>query len=91
MYSTARASRSNVNPAPVRSTVVLFDGGARRVVPNFGRGILRSLPTHRLPCQLDDLQWASQAFAAEMAGAEFDRLADEAAFLDRYCSGYSSL
>jgi hypothetical protein len=44
----------------------IFDS-ARPVKPTrdtFGRGILASHPTDSLPCTLDDLRWAAEAFNA---------------------------
>jgi hypothetical protein len=75
------ASRAKTNPAPVRHTVVLFDGGARRPSPWFGQGILRAVPTRRLPCTLDDVQWAAASFAdpeADRRAAERELAADYA-------------
>lgn len=54
----------------------------------FGAGLLASRPTYRAPVTAQDIQW----WTVETATAEdahYDRLADEAAFLDRYTRGLS--
>ena len=86
MNSTLHAPR--VKPAAVRSTVVLFDANARVRSPHFGQGILASRPSFRVPFTVADVAEASLMFAESGRDAEFDRLADEAAFLDRYTRGY---
>jgi hypothetical protein len=93
--------RVKARPAPVRTTVVLFDGGRRHRVPDFGKGLLRSVPGHRLPCTLADLDAVAGLFAdtdRERAEArlavqeEYDARVDQAAFedacLQRYTRGY---
>jgi hypothetical protein len=90
MYRNRLASRVNVTP--VRSTVVLFDGGARRPSPWFGSGILASKPTHRLPCTLDDLQWSAQAFADHRfdLAQELEEMFLEAQAVERLQMGYDA-
>lgn len=54
----------------------------------FGAGLIASRPTTPAPFTFSDSQW----WAAEQASAEdrhYDRLADEAAFMDRYDRGLS--
>jgi hypothetical protein len=87
-------------PAPVRSTVVLFDGGRRmRPARPFGAGLLPYRPATKLPCTVGDLAWASEAFASHSA-AELDAAEDaynevleqrylESATLDRYTKGWT--
>jgi hypothetical protein len=104
MYSTTtrKQVKVRVRPAPVRSTVILFDGGRRmRPARPFGAGILKACPTHRLPCTLADLDAVAGLFAGtdrERAEArlavqeEYDARVDQAAFedacLQRYTRGY---
>ena len=60
----------------------------------FGMGILASRPTHRLDCTVADLAEMAQVFGElsdareSMTDADFDRMADESAMLDRYTRGY---
>jgi hypothetical protein len=86
-------------PAPVRSTIVLFDAGRRmRPARPFGAGLLPYRPATKLPCTVGELAWASEAFASHSA-AEMDAAEDrynevleqrylESAVLDRYTRGY---
>jgi hypothetical protein len=83
-------------PAPVRTTIVLFDGGRRARVPGFGAGILAYRPSAKLPCTVGDLAWAATAFTstAELDAAEerYDEILEqrylESAMLDRYTRGH---
>jgi hypothetical protein len=86
-------------PAPVRSTIVLFDAGRRmRPARPFGAGLLPYRPATKLSCTVGELAWASEAFASHSA-AEMDAAEDrynevleqrylESAVLDRYTRGY---
>jgi hypothetical protein len=93
--TTLTASARRVNkPAPVRSTVVLFDAGDRRSVSSFGEGIHRSLPSYRVPFTAADAAWAAQTFGelgdqrdAEEFNRELEFRAAEAAALDRLTAG----
>jgi hypothetical protein len=100
MYHTTNRIqvKGRTRPAPVRSTVVLFDGGRRARVPGFGEGILAYRPASKLPCTVGDLAWASEAFASS-SSAELDAAEDryneileqrylESATLDRYTAGH---
>ena len=71
--------RSQVNPKRERvtKTVVLFDAGRRHRSPYFGEGILRSLPSYRLPVPLSDLEWAARELNA--TADAYDRHVDEMA------------
>jgi hypothetical protein len=103
MYSTAtrKQVKGRTRPAPVRSTVVLFDGGRRHRNPDFGKGLLRGAPAHRLPCTPADMDAVAGLFAdtdRERAEArlavqeEYDARVDQAAFedacLERYTKGW---
>jgi hypothetical protein len=103
MYSTANRIqvKGRTRPAPVRDTTVLFDGGRRHRNPDFGKGILRSVPAHRLPCTLADLDAVAGLFADTDRGRaearlaieqEYDARVDQAAFedacLERYTKGW---
>jgi hypothetical protein len=102
MYATTRIRvKGRIRPAPVRSTIVLFDGGPRHRVPDFGAGILAYRPAAKLPCTVGDLAWATEAFAshsAEEVDAAEDRYDEilemrylESAMLDRYTRGHLAL
>jgi hypothetical protein len=92
-----RVSRKS-KPAPVRNTVVLFDGGRRHRNPSFGRGILAYRPSAKLPCLIRDLAWATEAFAShsamevDAAEARYNEIIEqrylESAMLDRYTAGH---
>jgi hypothetical protein len=103
MYSTTNRIRvkGRTRPAPVRSTVILFDAGRRHRNPSFGAGLLRSVPMHRLPCTLADLDAVAGLFAGSdreraearlAAEEEYDARIDQAAFedacLERYTKGW---
>jgi hypothetical protein len=82
--STITATRRVVNPT--RRTRVLFDATRRHAVPrNFGRGIVRSLPTYRAPYTAADAAWAAQAFSWPVSAydVEMDRRATLAEAQDR--------
>jgi hypothetical protein len=77
---------------PTRTSRVMFDATQRHPAPrDFGRGILRSLPTDRRNWTDADAAWAAQAFGAVDAGgeplplsdAELEQAAEWAAALDR--------
>jgi hypothetical protein len=106
MYSTIRSKqvKGRTKPAPVRNTIVLFDGGRRTRVPGFGAGILAYQPATKLPCSVGDLDAVAQMFAdtdSERAEerlaieAEYDARVDQAAFedacLERYTRGHLAL
>jgi hypothetical protein len=101
MYSTMIRRRVKDRPAPVRNTIVLFDGGRRARVPDFGAGILAYRPASKLPCSIRDLAWATEAFAShsamevEAAEDRYDEILEqrylESAMLDRYTRGYLNL
>lgn len=87
MKSIRYATR--VKPAPVRSTIVLFDASLPRRSPKFGQGILRSLPTYSCPFSQQDADWASQSFGSDYPEDEtFDALADEYEALCRLERGF---
>jgi hypothetical protein len=83
---TVSAHRVN-KPAPVRSTVVLFDGGRRHVVRDFGRGILRSLPTTRRTWTDADAAWAAEVFNATAYDRHVDELDHEVDATDPFVAG----
>ncbi len=84
-----RRTRTQVKPAPVKSTVVIFDATTRRPRPTaFARGLYG-----RQPYTAADLAWVAQQNAVndesdEALDREFDRRAMESAMLDRYCAGF---
>jgi hypothetical protein len=98
MYSTMIRKRVKTRPAPVRTTIVLFDGSRRARVPDFGAGILAYRPASKLPCTVGDLAWASEAFAShsamevEAAEDRYNEILEqrylESATLDRYTAGH---
>jgi hypothetical protein len=81
---------------------ILFDFTRIVKTPAFGRGILPYVPATRAPYTAADSDWAAWFFAGCYADEcpevppssefdedeEFDRMADEAAFLDRYVRGH---
>lgn len=105
MYATNRIRvKGRSKPAPVRSTIVLFDAGRRTRMPNFGRGVLAAVPGHRLPCTVADLDAVAAIFAESdreraearlAAEEEYDARIDQAAFedacLERYTRGHLAL
>lgn len=92
--SMIRRSREQVKPT--RTSIVLFD--ATRPNParaDFGRGLLRSLPSYRMPYTAQDVAEAAQMFG-ELSDrwdsetgpdAVIDRREYESACLDRYVQG----
>jgi hypothetical protein len=85
-------TRTNYPVKPHRLTSVPADH-------RFGRGILGSVPAHRLPCTIADAEWASRLFAERATGPEIDAAEDayneilemrylESAMLDRYTNGW---
>jgi hypothetical protein len=91
-------------PAPTKTTIILFDGGRRHRNPDFGAGLLRGAPSHRLPCTLADLDAVAGLFTEtdrERAEArlaveqEYDARIDQAAWedacLERYTRGHLAL
>jgi hypothetical protein len=87
--SSLQRVASKVKPTAVKTTITLFDASRKATVQGFGSGILPFVPhSGRKPFTSADAQAAAELFATEAAeDAERDRLADEAAFLDRYVSG----
>jgi hypothetical protein len=82
--STITATRRPVNPT--RGTRVLFDATQRHPARrDFGRGILRSVPTYRAPYTAADAAWAAEAFARPVTAydLEMDRRAALAEAQDR--------
>lgn len=68
--------------------MTIFDSICREVKPSrtFGRGLVRSLPTHRAPFTASDVAW----LVAERAAAEdrhHDQLAGEAEAMARHERG----
>jgi hypothetical protein len=60
-----------------------------RPATRFGQGILPYVPhVGRMPFTAADERAAAQMFAESAEDAEWDRLADEQAFLDRYTKGW---
>lgn len=92
--SMIRKNRRQVNPT--RTSVVLFDATEPRPAPaNFGKGLLRSLPSYRMPFTAADVAEAAQMFG-ELSDrwdsetgpdAVIDRREYESACLDRYVQG----
>jgi hypothetical protein len=81
--SIITATRRPVNPT--RRTRVLFDATQRHLARrDFGRGILRSVPTYRTGYTAADEAWAAAEFNRELSGApDYDRLAAIAEAQDR--------
>jgi hypothetical protein len=88
-------------PAPTKTTIILFDGGRRHRNPDFVKGLLRSVPTHRLSCTLADLDAVAGLFtetdreraeARLTAEDRYNEILDqrelELAFEDRYTKGW---
>jgi hypothetical protein len=70
-----------VKPAPVRSTVVLFDATVRHPAPrHFGHGLLRSVATAR------ELNYRPTAYDRHL-----EERAQEAEWTDAYCRGFLPL
>jgi hypothetical protein len=104
MYSTTNRIRvkGRTRPAPVRDTVILFDGGRlMRPARPFGAGLLKACPAHRLPCTLADMDAVAGLFAdtdreraearlalQEEYDARIDQAALEDACLERYTKGW---
>ena len=83
---------TRIKPAPVKATVTLFDATRKARVPAFGRGLLAYIPHHgRMPFTAADLDWLAAQGGAGPDDAEFDRMADAAANLDRYTCGWLAL
>lgn len=69
---------------PVKPTRV-----APRSTRRFGAGILAYVPhAGRMPYTTADLDWLATQGVAGPDDAEFDRMADAAASLDRYTQGF---
>ena len=86
--STITATRRVVNPT--RRTTVLFDATQRHPARrDFGRGVLRSLPTFKAPASAEDMAWAAREFNADLTAydRELERRAAEAEALDRLTAG----
>jgi hypothetical protein len=69
----------------------IFDSSAIVKPGTFGRGVLQSSPSDRLPVPLSDLEWAAMAFSLESSDfdvePDWDEMATEAAALDSLESG----
>jgi hypothetical protein len=104
MYATTRKQvKGRARPAPVRNTVVLFDGGRRARVPDFGAGLSTTRYSGQhgfMPFTAEDDAWArelSAATVAELDAAEdrYDEILEqrylESAFLDRYTRGHLAI
>ncbi len=81
------AAPAQVNPA----AIVLFDSADRRTPRPFGRGLSRSLPTHRLEYSAADSAWWAEesariAEARELAelNAQVEAMARDAAMFAAY-------
>jgi hypothetical protein len=73
-------TRTKVKPAPVKSTVVLFDAGRKVKSPNFAAGILASRPMIHVPCTIEDIAFAASLFAESDRERAEARLAVEEDF-----------
>lgn len=88
---------NQAQPAVKPAAVVLFDSASRRQPRPFGKGLLRSLPTHRVDYSAADArEWAEESarlerrrLAAEL-DAEVEAMALEYHATRAYKAGYAA-
>lgn len=67
--------------------VIIYDGRPK-INRRFGKGVLRSLPAYKCEFTAEDAAWLAEQ-QREAENREADRMAEVAAFEDRYAGGWA--